>query len=112
MDAVIEPLLSKGRVERGWLGAALQPVLVPEGLQSETSAPRGLMVMSLSKGGPAAQANLHVGDILVAIGGQSVTSPAMVAQRLGPETVGQQIELRLIRAGNLVSQQVTIRARP
>ena len=112
VDAVIEPLLSKGRVERGWLGAALQPVLVPEGLQSETGAPRGLMVMSLSKGGPAAQANLHVGDILVAIGGQSVTSPAMVAQRLGPETVGRQIELRLIRAGNLVSQQVTIRARP
>ena len=112
VDAVIEPLLSKGRVERGWLGAALQPVLVPEGLQSETGAARGLMVMSLSKGGPAAQANLHVGDILVAIGGQSVTSPAMVAQRLGPETVGQQIELRLIRAGNLVSQQVTIRARP
>ena len=112
VDAVIEPLLSKGRVERGWLGAALQPVLVPEGLQSETGAPRGLMVMSLSKGGPAAQANLHVGDILVAIGGQSVTSPAMVAQRLGPETVRQQIELRLIRAGNLVSQQVTIRARP
>jgi len=112
VDAVIEPLLSKGRVERGWLGVALQPVLVPEGLQSEAGVPRGLMVMSLSKGGPAAQANLHVGDILVAIGGQSVTSPAMVAQRLGPETLGHQVELRLIRAGNLVSQQVTIGARP
>jgi S1-C subfamily serine protease len=112
VDAVIEPLLSKGRVERGWLGVALQPVLVPEGLQSEAGVPRGLMVMSLSKGGPATQANLHVGDILVAIGGQSVTSPAMVAQRLGPETVGQRIELRLIRAGKLVSQQITIGARP
>jgi S1-C subfamily serine protease len=112
VDAVIEPLLSKGRVERGWLGVALQPVLVPEGLQSEAGVPRGLMVMSLSKSGPAAQANLHVGDILVAIGGQSVTSAAMVAQRLGPETVDHQVELRLIRAGNLVSQQVTIGARP
>ena len=112
VDVVIEPLLSKGRVERGWLGVALQPVLVPEGLQSEAGVPRGLMVMSLSKGGPAAQANLHVGDILVAIGGQSVTSAAMVAQRLGPETVDHQVELRLIRAGNLVSQQVTIGARP
>ena len=87
-------------------------MLVPEGLQSEAGVPRGLMVMSLSKGGPAAQANLHVGDILVAIGGQSVTSAAMVAQRLGPETVDHQVELRLIRAGNLVSQQVTIGARP
>jgi S1-C subfamily serine protease len=112
IDGVLEPLLSKGRVERGWLGVALQPVLVPEGLHSEAGGSRGLMIMRLSNDGPAAQANFHVGDILVAIGSQSVTSPTMVAQRLGPDTVGQQIELRLIRAGKLVSQQVTIGARP
>lgn len=112
VNAVLEPLLSKGRVERGWLGAALQPVLVPEDLQSEVGASRGLMIMRLSNGGPAAQANLHVGDILVAIGGQNVISPTMVAQHLGPDTVGQQLELRLIRAGKLVSQQATIGARP
>jgi S1-C subfamily serine protease len=112
VDDVIESLLSKGRVERGWLGVGLQPVLVPEGLQSEAGGPRGLMIMRLSDGGPAAQANLHVGDILVAISGQSVTSPTMVAQHFGPDTVGQQVELRLIRAGKLVSQQATIGARP
>jgi S1-C subfamily serine protease len=112
VDGVIEPLMSKGRVERGWLGVTLQPVLVPEGLQSEAGAPRGLMIMGVSKGGPAAQANLHVGDILVAIGGQNVTSPAMVAQRLGSDSVGHQIELRLIRAGNLVALPVTVAARP
>lgn len=112
VDGVIEPLLSKGRVERGWLGVALQPVLVPEGLQSAAGGSRGLMIMRISEGGPAAQANLHLGDILVAIGGQSVTSPTMVAQRLGPDSVGQQIELRLIRIGNLVSLPATVGARP
>lgn len=112
VNAVLEPLLSKGRVERGWLGVALQPVLVPEDLQSEAGASGGLMIMRLSNGGPAAQANLHLGDILVAIGGQNVTSPMMVAQHLGPDTVGRQLELCLIRAGKLVSQQVMIGARP
>ena len=112
VDAVIEPLLSKGQVERGWLGAALQPVLVPEELRSEAGAARALMIMGVSKDGPAAQANLHVGDILVAIGGQSVSSPAMVAQHLGPDSVGQPIELRLIRAGNLLPTHVTVAARP
>jgi len=112
VDSVIEPLLSRGRVERGWLGAALQPVLVPEELQSEASASRALMIMGVSKGGPAAQADLHVGDILVAIGGQSVTSLVMVAQHLGPDSVGQPIELRLIRAGKLLSTHVTVAARP
>jgi S1-C subfamily serine protease len=102
VEDVIEPLLSKGRVERGWLGLALQPVLVPEALQSEAGQSRGLMIMAVSKDGPAAQAQLLAGDILIAIGGESVRSPAMVAHRLGPESVGQQIELRLIRAGKLV----------
>jgi S1-C subfamily serine protease len=112
VEGVLEPLLSKGRVERGWLGVALQPVLVPETLQSEAGQSGGLIIMNVSKDGPAAQANLQVGDILLAIGGERVTSPAMVAQRLGPDSVGQQIELRLIRAGVLHKLQTRVGARP
>ena len=85
VEAVLDPLLSKGRVERGWLGLALQPVLVPEALRAEAGQSQGLMVMSVSKDGPAAQANLHVGDILVKIAGECVTSPTAVAQSLGPD---------------------------
>src|SRR6516164_167698 len=87
VEGVIGPLLSKGRVERGWLGLALQPVVVPEALQSQAGQPRGLMIMGVSKVSPAAQANLQPGDILLAIGGESVNSPNMVATRLGPESV-------------------------
>jgi S1-C subfamily serine protease len=112
VEGVIEPLLSKGRVERGWLGLALQPVLVPEGLQTQAGQSRGLMVMGVSKDGPAAQAHVLPGDILLALGGDNVSTPAMVAQRLGPESVGQQIELRLIRAGSIVSVVATVGIRP
>jgi S1-C subfamily serine protease len=108
VEGVIEPLLSKGRVERGWLGLALQPVLVPEALQSEAGQSRGLMIMNVSKDSPAARASVHAGDILLAISGASVSSPAMVAQRLGPESVGQQVELRLIRAGKVLSLGATV----
>jgi S1-C subfamily serine protease len=112
VEGVLEPLLSKGRVERGWLGLALQPVLVPEALQSQAGQPRGLMIMGVSKDSPAAQANLQPGDILLAIGGESVSSPNMVARRLGPESVGQPIELRLIRAGGILSLNATVGTRP
>jgi S1-C subfamily serine protease len=112
IDVVLEPLLSKGRVERGWLGVAVQPVLVPEAVQAAAGQSRGLMVMGVSKDGPAAQAAVHVGDILVAIGGESVASSAMVAQRLGPDSVGRQVELRLIRAGQLLALSATVGVRP
>ncbi|MBO0738501.1 MAG: serine protease [Alphaproteobacteria bacterium] len=112
IEDVLEPLLSKGRVDRGWLGMAVQPVVVPEALQSELGQSRGLMVMDLSKGGPADQADLQVGDILVAIGGERLTSPATVAHRLGPDAVGQQIELRVIRSGKLVLLSALVGVRP
>ena len=112
VEAVLDPLLSKGRVERGWLGLALQPVLVPEALQAEAGQSQGLMVMSVSKDGPAARANLHAGDILVKIAGESVTSPSAVAQYLGPDSVGKQVELHLIRADKPFSIPVTVGIRP
>src|SRR5262249_19209808 len=67
VEAVLEPLLSQGRVERGWLGLAIQPVLVPEAMQAETGQSRGLIIMVVSKDSPAARANLHAGDILLTI---------------------------------------------
>src|SRR4051794_14872892 len=101
IESVIEPLLAKGRIERGWLGVALQPVLVPEALRSEAGQSHGLIIMGVSQDGPAALANVQVGDVLLSVGGERIASAAAVARRLGPEAVGQQIELRLIRAGAL-----------
>ena len=112
IDEVLEPLLSKGRVERGWLGVALQPVLVPESAQSEAGQERGLMIMSMSRDGPAAQAGLHAGDIVVTIAGDGVPSARAVAQRLGPDSVGKQVELRVIRAGKPLSVAATVGVRP
>jgi S1-C subfamily serine protease len=112
VEGVLEPLLSKGRVERGWLGLALQPVLVPEAMQGAAGQSRGLMIMGVAKDGPAAQAGVLAGDILMTIGGEGVSRPAMAAQRLGPEAVGQPIELRLLRAGTVLSLTATVAARP
>ena len=112
VEAVLDLLLSKGRVERGWLGLALQPVLVPEALQAEAGQSQGLMVMSVSKDGPAARAGLHAGDILVKIAGESVTSPSAVAQYLAPDSVGKQVELHLIRADKPFSLPITVGIRP
>jgi S1-C subfamily serine protease len=112
VEAVLDPLLSKGRVDRGWLGLALQPVLVPEALQAEAGQSQGLMVMSVPKDGPAARANLHAGDILIKIAGESVTSPTAVAQYLGPASVGKEVELRLIRADKPLSIAVIVGIRP
>jgi S1-C subfamily serine protease len=112
VDAVLEPLLSKGRVERGWLGLALQPVLVPEALQAEAAQPRGLMIVSVAKDGPAAKAGILPGDVLVTLDGEGVSRPSMVTEHLGPEAIDRSVELRLIRVGKIVALGATVTARP
>jgi serine protease Do len=105
-------LLANGRIERGWLGLALQLVAVPDSLRAEAGQESGLMVMSCAAGGPAAAAGIVTGDILLAIGGVSVARMRKLGELLGPDSVGRQLELRIIRAGVLTTIPVTITARP
>ena len=111
LDRVVPALLKEGRVARGWLGIALQPVAVPHPLQQATGQSSGLMVMSIADGGPAAKAGIVAGDIVVAMDGTPVRRLRAVASRLGADSVGRNADLQVIRAGNVVSLQVLIEAR-
>jgi S1-C subfamily serine protease len=112
VERVVGPLLSRGRIARGWLGLAVQPVLVPEMPGQETSQRQGLMVVDVNRDGPAAQAGVLMGDILLAIDETAVPGMAKLAEVLGSEAVGKQVQLRLIRAGNVQSVTATVGERP
>ncbi len=112
VERVLEPLLSRGRIARGWLGLAVQPVQVPEELRQEAGQAQALMILGVSKDGPAAQAGVLMGDILVALDGAPVAGMSQLAGLLGPDAVGKQIELRLIRAGRVQSLNATVGERP
>ncbi|HEY3911510.1 MAG TPA: S1C family serine protease [Stellaceae bacterium] len=112
VERVLDPLLTTGRVARGWLGASVQPVLVPDALRGEAGQALGLMVIGVAPDGPAAQAGMLLGDILVAVDGEGVGSASQLAGLLGPDAVGRQVELRLIRAGRVEALAATVGARP
>lgn len=94
IERVIPQLLDGGRVARGWIGAALQPIAVPE--LDEDLPPRGFMIMSVVAGGPAATAGLTPGDIVITAGGQPVGRlhgfSAQIAGR-----IGQALDLGIVR---------------
>jgi S1-C subfamily serine protease len=112
VERVLDPLLSAGRIDRGWLGVALHPVALPEGAKAEHAQDRGLMVMQVAPGGPAETAGILPGDILVAVDGAPASHPNTVARQFGPESIGKAIECRLIRAGSLLVVAATVTARP
>lgn len=73
---ILPQLLQHGRVVRGYLGLHLRTVPLPRTLvrQYQLSQESGVEVLALEPGGPAEQAGLLEGDVLLALGDQSISS--------------------------------------
>ena len=105
---VVDQLVDKGKVVRGWLGVALQP-LSPDLAQSlGLAGTNGAVVGSTITGSPAAQAGLQQGDVIVAYDNTPVDDYRHV-QRLVAETrVGKSVTLQIVRKKQKMDVAVTI----
>jgi S1-C subfamily serine protease len=113
VERVLDPILSQGGVGRAWLGLGLQPVEVPASLREAAGGQEsGLMVVGLAAGGPAERAGVLPGDVLLAFDGAPVHRPRGLAALLGAERIGQETELRIMRAGAVLTVGVVLAQRP
>jgi S1-C subfamily serine protease len=99
VDRVVDELLARGRVSRGYLGLGLQPVELPDHR-------RGLIVVSLEPAGPAGAAGVMIGDVLLSFGGEPLHDTDDVQGALESHAVGRSVEADVLRGG--VSQKLPI----
>jgi S1-C subfamily serine protease len=106
--SVVPQLLATGRVERSYLGVIgyrrqLDRRLVRfHKLRSE----QGVEVVSLDPSGPARQAGIQTGDILVSINNQDMTSPDDLFRFLSEWPVGRPVAVSLLRRKNKLDLEV------
>jgi serine protease Do len=103
VDTVVDALLAGGRVARAFLGISAQPV----DTGSAEAPSQGLLITGLVPGGPAAQAGLLVGDILLAADGQSVDSLHALRHALAGH-VGQAVPVSVLRGGVPTTLSLTV----
>jgi S1-C subfamily serine protease len=111
IERIVPLLLKDGRIARGWLGVALQPVAVPDALRETADQTSGLMVMSVVEDGPAAQAGIVAGDIILCVDGTPAHRWRRIARHFGADSIGRKADLRLIRSGKVITVQATIAER-
>ncbi|CAG2158228.1 Putative serine protease HtrA [Cupriavidus yeoncheonensis] len=103
-------LLSKGRVSQGYLGVGTQPVNLSEASVTKLNltSGRGLLVVSLAAGGPAEQAGVLIGDVLIELDGKPCRDMDDVHAALGGDRIGQLLKIGLIRGGERNECSVTV----
>jgi S1-C subfamily serine protease len=111
VERIVPLLLKDGHIPRGWLGVGLQPVAVPDALRETAGQSSGLMVMSVVEAGPAAQAGIVAGDIIVSVDGTSTHRLRKIARHFGADSIGKKVDVRLIRGGAVITVQATIAER-
>ncbi|MCA9960650.1 MAG: PDZ domain-containing protein, partial [Anaerolineales bacterium] len=122
VDAVVPQLIASGRVAHPWLGIAgtsmTESIAEAMGL---AESQRGVLISSVTAGGPAAAAGLRGGsgssglggDVIVGIDGRSVAEfDDLLGYIVQYTTVGQTIQLDVLRNGTLNTVPLTLQARP
>jgi S1-C subfamily serine protease len=105
---VADALRQNGRIKRGYLGVSTQPVPLPESVTAQAGQAAGLMVIGVEKDSPAEKGGLLQGDVIIALGGQSVTNVESLQGALGPGSVGQAVPVRVVRGGQVTEISVTV----
>jgi S1-C subfamily serine protease len=99
-------LAAHGRIRRGYIGLAIQPVALPVAQQAHGRA--GLLVSGLDGNGPAAAAGLFVGDVLMAADGQTLGDPGVLQALLVEGRIGTALPLQVLRGTTLHDIAITI----
>jgi S1-C subfamily serine protease len=105
VNRVVQDLLEKGRIARGYLGVGMHPVRLPDGRS-------GVIVINLQADGPAGQAGLLIGDVLLKLEGTAVSDTDDVHIHLGSDSVGRKLKAAIVRGGANIDVDITVGERP
>lgn len=105
---VIEQLRRFGEVRRGWIGVRIQGVTeeVASGLGMEEAT--GAFIAGLMDDGPAADAGIEEGDVVVEFNGKPVEGMRALPRLVADTPPGETVEVVVMRDGERVTLQITV----
>ena len=99
-------LATHGRIRRGYIGLAIQPVALPPPQQAH--AHHGLLVIGVDATGPAATAGVLIGDVVLAAADQPTVEPGVLQGLLTEACIGGTLALRVLRGTDIRDVEVTV----
>ena len=99
-------------VKRPWLGAKLQAVTADIADSMNLKRPAGALIANVTPAGPAAQAGLKAGDLIISVDGQAVDDTNAFDYRFATKPLGGNAKLGIMRAGQELIATVALQTAP
>lgn len=110
--SIMESLVSKGKVVRGWLGVSIQPVTADIAKQFRLQDEKGALIGDVVESSPAEKAGLQRGDVITALNGKEVIDPAGLRNTVASIGPGKEVPVRFLRDGKPMATTVRIAELP
>lgn len=107
---VADQLIAKGKVTRGWLGVVIQEV-TPD-MAETVGVKEGVIIAQVMPSSPAEKAGLKVGDIIIAVNNEKVSSVRDLQLRVMKTPPGNELTLTIVRDGKKENIKVKVEAMP
>ncbi|SUP68570.1 serine endoprotease [Yersinia kristensenii] len=105
---VMEKLIRDGRVIRGYIGITGEEYPPFNASGNNGDRIHGIKVNKISPNGPAANADLQVGDIILSVNNKPATSVIETMDQVAEIRPGTTIPVLLLRNGQQITAQITI----
>jgi len=108
VSQIVDELLQTGSITRGMIGVSVRSVsrAVAESYGLERA--RGALVFSVTDDGPAADAGILVGDLIIEVDGEIIEDSRSLTALAAKAKVGSKIEVALLREGKQETMSVTV----
>jgi S1-C subfamily serine protease len=99
---IVSALMKEGRVRRAYIGIVGGSRPLPPRISSRLEREKGIEVVEVVSGSPAARAGLRPEDLIVAVDGEPMGDVGDLQRLMVAERIGQGIEVEVVRDGSFL----------
>ena len=109
---VMESLKENGRVIFAWLGVGVDDLTPVIAVQRNLQVNRGVLIESVSRGGPAAVGGIVPGDVIVALDGKGIDTVRQLQHVVRAYDIGTDVSLTVIRGSETLKLTLSLEEQP
>lgn len=107
-EPVIKQIIEFGRTRRGWLGVRIQSMTDEIAESLGLSGTEGALIASINEGGPAANAGLQAGDVILKFNGETINQMRNLPRVVANASIGSEADITYWRDGKELTTRVKV----